>query len=372
MTCNDVLGCGDTQVLLTDRCGRALGDLTDSLTKVTYRRLLDDTTETLLEFALGGGGSSTCCGFIGGSRTWLHGIQILRDGEPVWFGPLTNRLLRRETAVLTARDVSTWLDERIIHNDYEFVDEKLSVVLKTLMEDALGPNDPCDILGRSIYNDDLDDVTVTKSITAGDGQAGDVLRDLSRNYLDYTALGTGILFGRQLSFGPYITLTDDDFLVDIEVEERGLEAATKWWVSGSSSGGVGDEDTVLGSCGGVDPYYGLLEKVASEDSVETTAEANASACDRLQASNPAPVYVNIPDGSRLSPTAPVCMEKLIPGTLINVEIRSICQPMIYQGRLSALQVDSTADGSEAVGITLAPLGTNVGQAGGVVSRPTLQ
>lgn len=339
-----VLGCPESQAFITDRCGGKIVCELDSLSALTYGRTMDDTSEAQAVPTVGGSDNSVCCECLGNVRSWVHSLTVFRDGKRAWFGPVVNVLYKRAAVVVTARDVTAWLDKRAIHNNYSFVNERLDVVVAVLLEDALSDDDPCNLLGSAIIGNMP--TLVTKEVLAYDGYAGDVFRDLSRNILDFTAVGTSIVFAEKLTYGPFARLSDEHFLVDIEVEERGLEAATKWDVLGNG---------VRGSAGGVDPFYGLLEGVASEDSLLTVADADLSAAGRLEASNPAPLYVNVPDNARLSPDAPVCMEQLVPGTLIGIDVRGLCRPTDYLGRLTAVSVSHTPD--EAVGITVSPVGT---------------
>lgn len=360
MACNDRLGCGEYRVLITDRCGgNQVCDLTDQLVGLSWGRLLDETSEATVTIGVGGNDIAECCGCLGEARTWIRSLAIYRDGSLVWFGPITNLLYKREFVVVTARDVSAWLDKRVLHVTQNFVGTRLRDAVLALMTDWLSPDDPCGLLGSLSLGAGLNAVTLTRVMNRLDGSAGDMFRDLARNFLDFTVLGNQIIVDRDLTYGPFLGLTDEDFQVELEVEERGLEAATQWWVTGNSGAAVG-------TAGGEDPYYGLLESIAAEDSVMTDSEATTSAEGHLDATNPAPLYVNIPDGAKLSPDAPLCIENLVPGALINVNLRSICRPMLYQGRLTAVKVDYTGGekGDENVGITLAP----IGNLGGTVTR----
>lgn len=353
------LGCGEYKVFVTDRCGgRSLVDLTSQAAEIEWGRTMDDTSDAFVLVDLKGNGTDACCAGLGNSRTWIHSLAIYRDGERVWFGPLFNLKYKRDVVEVRARDISAWLDRRTIGVDLDF-DEVIGLdVAMAILTSALGKEDPCDLLGRTQVWPSGEPFRATRTYRAGDGYAGDHLRDLARTHLDYTVLGDRIVLAHSLNYGIVATLRDAHFLVDLEVEERGAEAATQWTING---------DGVQGVSGGIDPFYGLLEGVASEESLLTVADAEGTAESRVLGSNPAPVYVNVPDGARLSQKSPVCMEDLVPGALIRVSLRSGCREVDYVGRLTAVQVKVTA-GDEAVGITLAPLGTGESEAGGTTSR----
>lgn len=348
VTC-DSLGCGEARVFLTTRCGgQTICDITDSITSLKYGRLLDDTSQVDITLSLTGAGASARCECVGDSRTWFTSLVVTRGGEVVWGpGPLTNILEKNADVTLTARDITAWLDVRIIHKSHLFVQRPVLDIAMTLLRDAFGPDDPCGLISKIIVQPPARPTLIDKEVTAGDGYAGDVFRDMARNVLDFTVVGTQIIISEDLEFGPYGRLTDEDFLAELEVEERGAEAATKWTVNGHG---------VSGSCGGIDPYLGLIEQVAAEDSLLTVRDCTASACARLNGSNPAPIYINIPDGSQLSPDAGVCFDELVPGSLFDVTLLNRCRKVQARNRLTAMSVSISGDGNEQVGVTLAPAG----------------
>lgn len=343
---DDTLGCGQHRVFLTTRCGgQTFCDVTDSITSLKYGRVMDDTSQVDLVLNLTG---AACCECVGSCRTWFTSMVIARDGDIVWGpGPLTNILEKNETVSITARDITAWLDVRVINKSYSFVQSPVLHIARTLLRDALGPDDPCGILDRIISQVPAVPTLIDQDITAGDGYAGDVFRDMARNVLDFTVVGTQIIISENLEFGPYGRLGDEDFLGELEVEERGAEAATRWTVNGHG---------VSGSCGGIDPYLGLIEQVAAEDSLLTVAGCVASACSRLQGSNPAPVYINVPDGSQVSAEAGVTFGELVPGALFDIALMEKCRQVQARERLTAVSVSQTGDGNEQIGVTMAPSG----------------
>lgn len=352
-----VLGCPETYtVLVTNRCGTATVCELDHISDLTYGRVLDDTSEAIIVMDLpSGGGTSTCCDCVGNVRSWIHSVMILRDNELVWGpGPVVNVLYKKTQVAITARDVSAWLDVRVIHNDMDFTEEDPLVVAQSIIDDAMAPDDPCDIAGSTYVQVPATLGVIDREYFAEDPTqyAGDAFRELARTAMDYTVIGNSIMMGEPLSFGPYVTLLDEDFMVDIEVEERGLEAGTKWTVQ---------SEVARGEAGGLDPYYGLIEQLVEEAEIEDDDQAAVVAEDKRLASNPAPLYVNVPDGARLAPTAAVCFEQLVPGTLVNVNLRGLCREVYAQLKLTAVSVH-VANGDEEVGITLSPLGTAVGEA----------
>lgn len=340
------LGCGEYSVQITSRCGgRAKCELTRAMENLEWGRTMDATSEAKFRVSLSGDAGQVCCACLGDTRTWINSVSILRDGQLTWFGPVFNLRYRSDYVDVVARDITAWWDKRAIHNDYVFVDATLREIIETLMHDALSEDDPCILLDRVNYGTGLDTVRIDKTINAYEGYLGDVMRDLAKSYIDYTAIGSAVFIDAPLKWGPFTTLTDEHFQTELEVEERGVEAATRQITSGG-------DDEVIGTAGGISPYYGLLEEIYTEDSIDTEKDAKLSSRNRLVGSDPAPLYLNIPQGAKLSPKAPTCIEQLVPGTRFKVALRDVCRPIQMTGVLTALSVKVDAD--EEVGITLSP------------------
>lgn len=344
------LGCGEYRVVITNRCGTfTMCDVTQNVVGLNWGRVMDDTSQAVITIGLEGDETTTCCACLGETRSWIHSVVLYRDGKVVWGpGPIVNILYTRTQVVVTARDISAWLDARVIHNDYVFKDKAVTDIAQTLIEDAFSPDDPCDLITALNVTRSDDPTLIDKRADTNSGYAGDVLRDLARNYLDFTVVGSRLLVAEELSFGPFAQLRDEHFTVDLEVEERGTETGTKWWVAGDDLHGTG----VLGSCGGDDEFYGLIERIASEDSVKTQDNADRAACNHLRGTNPTPIYVNIPEGASLSPQAPVRFDQLVPGALFDVILEGYCRRLTVRTLLTALNV--TLEPDEKVGVTLAP------------------
>ena len=345
------LGCGTYRVEVTGRCGvPSICDL-NNIADLEFGRVRDDTSQVTMILNLPGDGEDSCCECLGNIRSWIHSVMLFRDGELVWGpGPVTNILYRRESVVVTARDVSTWLDSRFIHNDLDFFDADPLDIAQALIVDAMAPDDPCGLADNVILYRSASPTLIDQSYTAEDPTqyAGAALRDLGSTVLDYTVVGSTFLLGSPLTFGPYATLTDKDFLVDVEIEERGLEAGTRWVVQ---------SPTARGSAGGLDPYYGLIEQWVNEDSIDDDDQATLAAQNRLLASNPAPLYLNIPEGARLSPAAEISFDQLVPGTLFNVNFQDLCRKIYTRLILTAVTVHVGDSGDEEIGVTLSPMGT---------------
>lgn len=350
-----VLGCPDTRVYILDYCGgQTLCDITDSVTFTKWGRELDHPSEVEITVHLSGdSGGQACCDCLSSVRTWRNEILIVRGGEVVWGpGPIVTIYLQRHIAHLTARDISAWLGVRLVHNDYDFQSVDLATIAQTVVEDALTSGDAALLPASTRDACILDFAEFTETgietkmeIRANTTSALEVLDTLSGQGLDYTVVNRSLHVGTNFAFGPIGPLRDEDFLEDLQVAERGLAAATKWYVS---------SDTAQGSCGGIDDFFFLVERGVEGAPAETNqTDLNMQACDRLGVSNPPPLVVSAIGDGRLSQNAPVCINTLVPGTLVDLAIKEMCRPASLRERITSLRV-TVEDRGEKISVTLAP------------------
>lgn len=352
MGCSGVLGCGTPSVFVADRCGsRNLYEITD-FSELAWPRVIDEASEATVRVTLAGNTDAACCAGLAATRSWAHSLVVLRDGERVWEGPIVNIAMNRDEALLTARDVTAWLDVRTTHDEIDItLDTDLADIATRVITSALAPDDPCILQYLEVVpTGTLSTLTLDPNMEV----AGDVLRELARSGLDYTAVGRMILLGPDIGGiypgggAPFVHLLDEHFAGGLEIGEAGLEAATRWIVQG---------DGVTGIDGGIDPFYGLIERIAKEDGIAQQLQVNGAATSRVEATNPPPLYVDSGAQAGLVPTAPVCIGDLIPGRLVHVTARDTCREVNQLLRLVAVNVSYTPADGEAVGITLAPVGT---------------
>jgi hypothetical protein len=362
-----ILGCPETRVFLMDHCGtRTVGDITDAVTFVKWGRELDEDSEAEVTLHLRGDAAGrACCEFLGNARTWRNELMVVRGGEVVWGpGPLVTISIQRHIAHLTARDIFAWLDRRLVHEEYEFKEVELSELARIIVYDALTKGDAADMPAQTRdacildYAEFHDTGRLTDmQILANRKSAGAVLRELGAQGLDFTVVNRRLIVGADFAFGPIGPLHDEHIAENVAVDEHGLQAATKWYVSS-------DTEAVQGQAGGVDPYFGLIEQGVEGQSVSTSQkDLDRLARDRLTTTNPPPLIVKIPQPGRLTPDAPVCPRVLVPGTMVDFSIRELCRPAVVRQRLTSLRV-TVDDKDESFGITTAPLGLLSEEEGG--------
>lgn len=340
------LGCGDYEVLITDRCSTSSLCTLDGATvlDLEFTRLLDETGDALVTVATQGAGCCDCGTIgLGDLHVWRHVLVIARDGERVWEGPITSLTYSADALLIEARDHSAWLAQRTTKVADTFVGVDLATIAETLVRDAYDADDPC----LEAYVDATPTgIDADRTYEVDDGYIADHLRDLAETGLDWTQLGRALIITGEVGAGVVATLNDGDFLEGLEVVEDGLALCTRAIVQG---------DGVTGVAGGVDTYYGLHDCLVDADEVLDQASATAAAQGRVDASNPGPVYVRVPDGASLAPTAGVCFNDLVPGTLFTVRSSITCRDVAATLRLVELSV-TVSGGEESVAPVLVPVG----------------
>jgi hypothetical protein len=332
------VGCGTHTAAIYDRDG-ALVTAADVLVSVEWTRVLDDMSQAQIVIQPA---AADCCARLDEIRSWRHRLIIWRDGRLVWEGPVLQLRWSLGGLVVQAGDVLAWMDRRVPHQDREFTDVDLADIGAWLIADAFAPDDP----GHSVEIVAPSGVAGDREYLRDEGQSGDHLRDLAKTGLDFTAVGSRIVLLPEDHTASIGSLTEDDLPDGLTVVEDGVSLATRWVVHG--------RDEVVGEAGGIDSYYGLLERVADESSILDARSARAAARSRLRANLPAPVWI---DSSRvtLSSNAAVDVPGLVPGWCVDVTTTRTCRTIAQRLKLMSVHVTED-DSGEAVSVQLAPAG----------------
>lgn len=279
---------------------------------------------------------------------WRHELEIMRDGDLCWAGPISDLIVSPEAEAVTipANDLSIWWSARAILADLALRGVDLSVIFAQLVQlaDDAAPIPigltvdarPCGILGDRTY-------------AAVDARMVDAeLAELATTGCDWTVTARQVwIGGQEIAPGRRLPspLTDESFQVPPQTRLSG-NMVTDAIVRGSQ---------VLGRAGGPDPDGVLIQRVRDASSIEDQASADAAAESwRARAHDPLP-YV---DGdATLHPSAPVQMNELIPGLVARVHLEGLgVLPVAADLRLERLSVTFGPDG-EAPVVALQPLGT---------------
>jgi hypothetical protein len=324
------LGCPSITVTATDRGGaRSLGTLptidggfSRRLSAVSDAQVTVDTAGCADVLALVRSGRSELAFF---------------DGERLaWAGPIRDAIDDPDGRTsIDADDVAAWVyDGRDVHNDHVLVSEDLTRIYEIVVNDALAPDDPGNITLDVTPCGVLGDRTV---LAVDATPASGVLDELARTAFDWTVYGRRWMVNAAL--GPLPDLTDEHF-TRLRVTDSRSRLATKVTVKG---------EAVTGVAGGVDPYYGLIERTRSEPAIKDQASVDRAAASEL--SQRAIPFV-IDSSEPLRPTAPVSLAELIPGRRVRVVTEFRAKPLSIAMVLT--EVRCTVAGAVTVG--LAPLG----------------
>jgi hypothetical protein len=353
------LGCGVHTAAVHWRGGaRKLIDL-PSISSGQWDRRVDEISEATVTVEKGRA-ASACSAELGSITPFAHELTVYRDAEPVWQGPISKVTETRTTVTVDARDVLYYLDARVNSETYSFTGAAamdLSLIAGWLIRNGLHRDDP-----------NVEQwLQITESGIIGERAAYaqsvvilDELAELGRNGLDFTTVGRRIIVAPEL--GPLVPvrarLTDADFLGDLEVEVSGDDAGTRWIVEGAATETDTGEsgEPLRGVAGGVDPFLGLVERIAREDSILDQSSAAVSAQRRVAVSNPAPVYLRVPQGAQLAPAAPVSVQQLVAGIGVNVAVEDMLRRVRSTQRLIRVTA-GWSEAGEAIGVTLAPFGS---------------
>jgi hypothetical protein len=294
---------------------------------------------------------SNCCGALADVRTWRHELHISRAGEQTWEGPISVDASCRSGNVLEARDILWWQTRRVIHNDHIWAAIGAVPAARELLIDGYQPDDPNAIQ----YIQDIGTGVVQgRTYLTNSDYVMTAIDDLAKGNLDYTTIGRRIVLMPQgYQLGRLSLLTCDHFQGDVCGTEDGYAAATRAVVKGK------DDSGIVGSFGGTDSYFGLIEVLTQDDAITSSTTAADQARGIVNGANPPPFLVQPPDGSALSPDAPLCMAELVPGVTIPVSLDCTCRTTTQDMRLTKLQVTVDASG-EQVQPFLTPIGFDNG------------
>lgn len=321
------VGCGTHSYTITDRDG---GQVTAGgiLTAVQYNRVLNDFSTAKATIAVTG---PDCCAEQGQIRSWRHRLNVYRStgGTDVlmWSGFITNVDWSFDQSVVSAVDIVGLLDRRVPHRAFTFGDTDITEIARQLVEDALAPDDP----GHTVTVVGPAGVYGGRTYERNVGQSGDHLRDLADTGLDFTAVGTNIVILPDQFCAVVGRLGDEDLPEGLTVSEDGTSLGTRQIVAGT------EEGSVVGTAGGVNPYYGLLEIYTEQTTISDQAAADGAAEARLRSSLGVPVFIDTQNVT-LAPTANVDVAQLVPGWCVDITSNHTCRVITQRLKITGLDV----------------------------------
>ena len=360
-----LLGCCEYRVAIYPRGGgKQLAEVEWS--SLDWNRRLDDTSTATINVAGISGRSSECAGIIGSVEPWQHELGIIRsgleerqpaqplppgEGQRVWCGPVQKVSFDPEQnkATINASDISQWLVRRRLHDDHVYDQVDLAVIFADYVYDAMLPENSAGLTVETTLSGVLGTRT---ALAAQHLLAMDQLGELARTGIDWTVIDRFMLAGGiVLPSTPSFTLVDEHFATNPQSLKDGSNSATYWGVVGAGSST--DGDLIYGDVGGVDPNYGLIERVAREDAIADAGSAIFAAQGRLDLTRGAPGIIT---AGTLSPDAPVDLLSLLAGTRCTVKLQQNVVPVDGDYRLASIDVSVDEKQAEAVKVSFQPVG----------------
>lgn len=410
------LGCaGELQVAIVPNCvaGGGAVDFLTSVSSVRFSRVLDDISSA--EIIIPVGNRPNCCGNLANVRSWCHWIQIHREGEMVWEGPITNITFGREEIRIEARDVLAYLSIRaaigtldnsrtvVVNGVNTFPDAmEITDLAMTVINAAFAEHNPCvleyvtqtDIPFRPTqYSQTL---VSELDFPAYENTYWDWIVDLSQIGLDITAFGRRILLGAEAIVVPPIgTLWDEHILTDVEVSLDGLDVVNRVYVryrnddtiaqcqANCEAGSIGGNPPAgCSGCSATDPgtcltvpcpalveaddffCYGPVERIVDFDIPFDFNTAKAAGQAFIDAGSGTPMRIDFPAGAKLAPDTPFGINDIIPGGRVRVALQELCIPVFQDFQILELNYFLDTDGNEEVTMTLGPFNSTAIGAGG--------
>jgi hypothetical protein len=379
----NLLGCGEYDVYAFTRGGGfILGSL--EFDQIDWGRKLDATSAATL--TINGqsnvGALQRCCQLLGEIEPWEHELGIYRSipgsnqKKRVWSGPVTRLRFPSEQCIIEAFDLSQWLVVRTLHANHNYVATDLIQMWVGWVEDAMGVENSAGLFPtvRALAGQLGDRLT---TIVEHD-YAADVIAEIATTGIDWTCIDRVMSAGPVLAQPPGIPgsgtefplLIDESFRVAPEIIVDGMAGGNCWFVNG---GGVVSGVPIFGEYGPafastpdhvaqpaapdyqeIEDQFGRIETTVSETKILDQSSIDQAARTRYDLTKRPMPYIT---GGELLPSAPLPIDKIIPGLLVQVHLQRACKPIAATMRMNQLDVSAQNDGSESVNLGLEPIGT---------------
>lgn len=334
------LGCSDdVDVFLLPRDG---GNPIRGIpwTSVDWERTADAPSGATVEAkGVNGDVGDACCEAMIGVEPWAYELGVYRNAQRCWAGPITSVDYGPDGVTIHATDISAWLGRRWIHKDHVWTEAALGVIVAAIVEDAMAI-DP--FPGLVIVNRGAG-VTGTRTVKAKEYRVAlTEIDDIVRSGLDWSVVDRTMTLGDFLLAPPVATifLADTHFSSTPAVSVDG-NMGTRWAVLGGG-GGV-DGPGIIGTTRfNPETVYGVHERTVTDAQILTQKQANQAAEQyRGLLGRPSAVVA----GGTLDPSAPVSVDQLIPGALLNLGLSESCRTVggVYRLRKVTGKHDATSD-----------------------------
>ena len=316
----------------------------------------DDTSDAQLNAP-----TTECCELLADLRTILHEVHIVRNGVPVWEGPITRIEYDFDEVRIYAEDVLWQAKRRVIEQGYDMAYPNIGNVISRmdwLLRDQCfaRDGDPWNVVPHlhPVYGPD--DPSSSRAVFAWQMYVWEDFDKYAEDMgADYTVVNRDIYyFDTQLAW-KILPPLDQTYLSQFpRIVEYGNQAGTR----GVVTNGKGFAGVWAGPPPWSDPdQYGTIDWLISNTSDgqlnrDPTPEDIASWADtarrNTQGRYPPPVSVVIPANTTLLPGGPWLMEDLIPGAWFEVTVDRLCRNVTEWQRIQEVVVTEKAPEGETV------------------------
>lgn len=315
------------------------------------------------EVALGGG--AFCQNVLRMVRPGWWEVRIRRGTDIAYSGPIWDitQVSGQAGAVISGGDMASVLHEdggRLINLvDMQYTDVDPVDIAHDVITQMMGLSVPEDIhlITDYLYTNPVGEtIDYAPGVTAD--YVGDTLDDLADNFgLLYAAVGRRIILSSPATINrsPIATLTTAHFTGDAQI----VLSARDMGILGVAVGETDDGDPVVTTAGDFGAQWGW--PAARVDVPRgTSARSRANAARRAIQGRTQPMWrVDLPSSARLSPTAPIGLRDLRPGSArVDIEIHNVPVPVRQPTMLTEIEVEYVpgAPGRETVRATFSPIG----------------
>lgn len=347
---------------LFDRGGMVRIGPLDGVTRIQWERLRDDKSSAKVNLTAP---SPECMSRVlsklEAARTEL---VIYRGNERVWEGPVNRVAWKADSVEIVANDVVQYVDDTVMRSGYDNTYPNVTSVLDrmvTIMDGELTRKElldpPINVLPYLDSRPTPDDARTSRKTLPWEYTVFEHLEQLAwRAGLDYTALGRSLILWdtHAEAMGRTQTVTAEDFVGDVIITSYGSQTVT----FAAVTDGMGN----VGTAGGVDEYYGLIEILdtaydeENDEGEPPTSDEMASQAERNMAGRlPTPTVVRVPDGSRINPqSTSLDLAHMVPGIWVPLRADLPGKTLTQMQKIDEVRVEYRPDEGESFAVTMSP------------------
>jgi len=279
-----------------------------------FTRTIDATSQAWVRLKV----SDRCCGDIQYTQVWRTDLEWYRDGVLVWAGPIRQVNYQDDEIQILATDVSSWWDVRFM-NDFSGRGDVAGLFASVIEQGTQGNPIP----GMTVISSSVGRNGEVIVLEEQDVTIASVIQELADSDIDWTVVGRNVfVYNPDLTSGvntPTITLASECWDSPPKIVQRGdSEFATELIAYG------GDGSRVkVSSPNIIIEQYGLVQRTIEFRFIQDP-EQLARAAESALAVLSQPFYIDETTSASLLPKKACPFDQLLPGLLVNAQIRHLC------------------------------------------------